>query len=827
MIRISKCNCWLVTFKVDKYTDIEVAIVKTATSEVVRHLAAGVLGASPPAPLIQNSLQQTLIWDGRNDYGTQVTNFGELSVRVRVGTSVKLDKIAGGDPYGWFSFENDIGDHAAWSMKQAIDAKRDGSVFIYGNAGALGSPMIRQYDLTGNYIKTVFPFPAGLDIAAVEGWGIRVKSDGSYAPAFSSLQFEPTITDSYVASKNSAHTGTLIPNPHNARQLTVITDKYGNGYDGEMLSLQKFNTDGTIAPYSKSGRLIASPSLPSSDRIGGNIYTAYSNDGKYLYVSSLYDKFSYANPYNFYHEGQVFKVDVATRKATSFYNQGAVVTPLRTAQREIGFSQLHGVAVDRNSNVFVCDRQNSRIVVLSPQGNVLRQLPISDPDNVAVSASGIMYVTTRTTSIDTGDVYLHKFNNWMTDNVPSKSVFIAKIIARPGLTDVEVAEKNGVRRIWVTYPSAPVKIFSDGIAGLILEKDFSKLNTQKNLAINSIVVDSKTETLYVTDGFTRLFKIDDWKNPVFKRCMIAPYTTLSAGSVAIDERNRFLYVRSGSAASYAIGPIKRWNLDSVGYYTPVNSLAGSNIVTDNLSYFWSIGVGLADSGFDVAPDGSLAVTGDVGGIEYPSYLKYFDRDESRSPWGQITLDERAFFGAKTDLKGNIYAAHYDGPPTIIPPGYEADPFYQTDYWNRVMSRIYKFVPTGKAQSNNLYPYRPAGPVKIYDVAYGMTAPQQPSSFGVDGYGRIAYPTAISQTVSLMDNAGNEILNFGTYGNPDSKGGLLGELVPTMDIPLAYGHTVDISENYIYVGDINNNRILRILMRHALKVSLPLSQAPGC
>ena len=89
---------------------------------------------------------------------------------------------------------------------------------------------------------------------------------------------------------------------------------------------------------------------------------------------------------------------------------------------------------------------------------------------------------------------------------------------------------------------------------------------------------------------------------------------------------------------------------------------------------------------------------------------------------------------------------------------------------------------------------PTAVARIYDVPYGMIAARQPASFGLDGYGRILYPTAISQTVTLIDNAGNEILRFGTYGNPDSKGGLPGEQVPTIDIPLANGHTVDISDD---------------------------------
>jgi hypothetical protein len=66
----------------------------------------------------------------------------------------------------------------------------------------------------------------------------------------------------------------------------------------------------------------------------------------------------------------------------------------------------------------------------------------------------------------------------------------------------------------------------------------------------------------------------------------------------------------------------------------------------------------------------------------------------------------------------------------------------------------------------------------------------------------------------MDNAGNEILHFGTYGNRDSMSGLPGDLVPTADIPLGFPNSVDATDNYIYVGDMVNHRLLRIQKRWA-------------
>ncbi len=809
-------SAWRIAFAVDHRSDVEVAIVDRSSARVVRHLAAGMLGADPPAPLAPGSLAQALVWDGRDDYGATVADPARLAVRIRVGTGVAMDAIVGGDPYGWFSYANGENDHYAWGMTQAIDVKRDGMVYLYANSGPLGSPMVRQYDAAGNYIKTVFPFPAGHREADVAGWGIRVKADGSYAPLFSDFKWQPTMTRSYLVHPNRAHIGALLADPRDTQRLTVMTT-HGKG-EGPLL-LQTFNTDGTIPASSRLGRLIRSPALPGKKRprIGGNFYTVLSNDGGHVYVSSLYDAAGFDDPGNFYHDGQVFKVDRSSGSATVFYDQRATVAQSAGVNRKKGFSQLHGLALDADGNVFVCDRMNARVLVLSGAGEVIRGIPVSFPDNVAVGAGGVMYVTTRETDAVKGEVLLHKFDDWRRDTTPSDTVFIARITNAPDSTDVKIAEHGGEPRVWVSYPSAPVKIFRDGPAGLVLARDFAELNRQKNLAINSVHVDAQTETLYVTDAFNTLFRVDDWADPVFERCLTGRDSELVAGSIAIDERNRYLYARGGTSR----GPIERWALDSPGFYEPADTDAGTNRVTEALYYGWFIRTGHADAGFDVAPDGSLAVTGGFGNAKDLD-LKYFDRSEARVPWVPVVLDSRPASSPRVDLQGNVYVAIYDGPPSEIPAGYASDPFYKTNKRLPLISRIHKFAPTAPPGGGSRFPTAPRAPAKVYDVPFGMTAARRPASFGLDGYGRILYPTAISQTVTLIDNAGNEILRFGTYGNPDSKGGLPGEQVPTGDIPLAYAHTVDLSDDYIYVGDLNNNRVLRLAMRHALEALLPIA-----
>ena len=62
---------------------------------------------------------------------------------------------------------------------------------------------------------------------------------------------------------------------------------------------------------------------------------------------------------------------------------------------------------------------------------------------------------------------------------------------------------------------------------------------------------------------------------------------------------------------------------------------------------------------------------------------------------------------------------------------------------------------------------------------------------------------------MIDNAGNPILAFGQYANRDSTGGLKGDLVPTDGVPLGWPNSVDATDDYIYVSDIVNIRLMRL------------------
>jgi hypothetical protein len=55
-----------IRFETKGFCDAAVAIENTQ-GRVIRHLACGVLGANAPEPFQKGSLQQTLVWDGKDD----------------------------------------------------------------------------------------------------------------------------------------------------------------------------------------------------------------------------------------------------------------------------------------------------------------------------------------------------------------------------------------------------------------------------------------------------------------------------------------------------------------------------------------------------------------------------------------------------------------------------------------------------------------------------------------------------------------------------------------------------------------------------------------
>ncbi|MSQ93823.1 MAG: hypothetical protein EXR98_04620 [Gemmataceae bacterium] len=364
---------------------------------------------------------------------------------------------------------------------------------------------------------------------------------------------------------------------------------------------------------------------------------------------------------------------------------------------------------------------------------------------------------------------------------------------------VVVCDTDKASNVWVAYTEMPVRIYRDDGKGLTLLKDFYRVEgAQRCLGFDRMEVDQRTEEVYVLDDHTSVWKVNDWKKPRFVKL------PLKTASIAIDSRNRHIYTRTlaDGSSSYSVGKVARFHLDQ-DKYPPANfGDTGSNRITPAFQHEWCF-TGNGDKGIAVAPNGNLAVVGDP-----KDGLRVFAGSQTKVPWTATTIAKlpAAAGGVRFDLQGNLYVGYIDKKPTTILPGFEGDEFAGA------MGRIHKYAPTGTLESGNLFPKTPAGPSMTYDVPYGAFDTDcivRGPRFGVDGFGRIYYPTNIAPRVAVMDNAGNEILHFGTYGNRDSMGGLLGDLVPTKGIPLGFPNSVEATDTYIYVADMVNLRLLRL------------------
>lgn len=816
-----------VTFALNRLGDVEVAIVDPQTSKVVRHLAAGQLGDNSPPPLVVGSASQKIAWDGKNDARQAVDDPARMAVRVRAGMRVALKQIVGGDSYGYFSAEMPHGDHSPWGIN-GVELKSDGKVYVFGHSSTLGPPALRQYDIHGNYLQTLFPPPAGKPIDAMRGWGIHVKPDGTYTPQFHRLT-DPSLSTTILDGATGGM-ARLLPTP-DAKHLSF----WQAGFGAANLELQTINNDGTIPADRQAqlhGPLVLNPPMklgpikPDSHDVHamiGPVFTCFAPDGKHFYLSgifsavTLYGSVKQIDAEGFWRDGQVWKVDVATRTAKPFFalEQDVVATAARDPKSPIGgsssYAALHGVAVDAAGRVFIGDRLNQRIVVLDAQGKTLREIPLAHADALAVShRSGALFVTTRTGSEygGRGEVQLLKFNDWQKDDEPSASL----VVSQTGYTNhhkhsyVVLCEDGDATNVWVAYTEMPVRIYRDDASGLTLRKDFANVaGAQRCMGFDRIDVDEATEEVYLLDDHAGVWKVSDWEKPAFVK------TPLATASIAIDARRRHIYVRTlaDGSSSNSVGKVARFKLDDESY-SPANlGETGTNRLTPSFHHEWCF-TGNGDKGIAIAPNGNVAVVGDP-----KDGLRLFYGDESKSPWNATVVAKLPDLagGVRFDLAGNLYVGLVDKGPSVVPAGLEDDRFAEK------FGRIYKFAPTGDLGSGNLFPSAPVEPAKVYDVAFGAFDADcviRTPRFAIDGYGRIYCPTNIAQRVTVVDNAGNELLAFGTYGNRDSCGGLAGDAVPTRDIPLAFPNSVAVSDRCIYVGDMVNQRLLRIEKQFAVE-----------
>jgi hypothetical protein len=187
------------------------------------------------------------------------------------------------------------------------------------------------------------------------------------------------------------------------------------------------------------------------------------------------------------------------------------------------------------------------------------------------------------------------------------------------------------------------------------------------------------------------------------------------------------------------------------------------------------------------------------------------------------------------MQGNYYFGTQTRSAThVIPAGYQNDGAYEDGVGAIIKYaagssghavgdieswRVCSAFPLVKTTAGSLRVYSPgyapfgAGNSSGFSTCCSCRSPR----FDVDYYGRLFIPNAVTKEVSVVDNNDNLIMKFGQYGNVDSRGGLPGPgtSIPTPAFPLAYPVSAAASEDYLYVGDMNNWRMMRVRMDYAL------------
>lgn len=816
---------WTLSFEVSESTDVEVTLVSLRDSLIVRHLAAGMLGANPPSPLIANTLSQTLVWDGKDDLGNVVAIAPEsVSVRVRAGMAANLDQYVGGSPY-------------AFAGMFGIAEGDSGMVYVAGGAEPWKAATIRAYDGAGNYIRTIFPFRGDFATAQVSGFGVNNWLNGSYSPKYfrgtSGGLACPTLTNTAL---NGGEAGSFSMLPINLPGEIAI----GGGVN---MYCFKFNSDGTVPNGSVQVSLITSPALPDHYGVKGPIYFNLSHNPGYIYLSGYLSSNIDAgchfvsakdNKTEFWGDGCVYKISLATGEATRFITLDSVLLSGQPRDDRLGgpsdfYAAIHSLKTDAAGNVLICDRSHQQIGVYDTTGVFLRAIKnVPYADQIYVDkTSGAVYVVCRSGwHYDRKNVIFKKFSG---SDVDDSLVFSVPLWLNSGEGPINFFVQKGQDNkplIWICHGDIGVRIYSDEGDTVNLVKDFyaSRVNT---LIFDRIALDRCTETVFINNGENDLFKVSDWADPALTRCSTSTGQPLYAGDACVSFDNQ-LYTRggppSGTTGAYN-GPIQRWTLDD--YPAPISfSGTGNNSMCPEV--YSRMGYGYGDKGFAVSPlDKHVAV------MQMHAFSSYWvdtieadgttDSITSPGEWlprTKIKLTTGGLGGVKFDIKGNLYVGS-----TIMPADHRTPSGFETDecYTRGGGGSITRYAPgdTGTisqaSATNSNYTYKANyGLMSGYGTCMCRTA-----RFDVDAFGRLFIPSSVTQKVAIVDNNDNPILEFGRYGNWDEIGG-------GADVPLICPLAVAASDNYIYVNDLIGTRMARVRMTYALDnmPGLPIAGVAG-
>ncbi len=804
-----------ITFSVTRPTDVAVSIRKDGY--VVRHLAAGVLGKTPPAPL-KPSLRQSLVWDGKDDAGRLVDPTG-CKVRVCLGLEPTFDRILGwkGEAIG----------EAIPGL--AVDEK--GHLYVL-NSGGKKPTRIYVLNRQGKYLKTILPYPGNLPYEKVKVLP-HLKLHGG--------QTVPVIRQPVCFTCYPDMDGVGGPGQFNLPQqtMTTVADQLvmSNPWAGRAPSrvtnrrLLIINKDGSI-PENYLGPFLA------RGKASGRVRLAAAADRKTVFATGLAGKGG--KPLH-----AIYQVGLDEKGPAKLYLGQAD----QAGSDEKHFDTPRGLAVDRFGNLYVSDWGNNRIAAFAPDGRFLGQVAVDQPGQLAVHQ--------RTCAL-----YVMKVGK--SELTPSAVRKLAPLVSADGKWAGRGEQQGALKLrygdstlavdgtaeptvIWIGHRFGTPSLFRvEEKQGRFSKPKPTVPKDDPSLLIGGfLAVDGRREEVYSQvhagpaswESWPGTYKSASRWVRINGRTGSISRVKIAGTEVAVGPEG-YLYV-------HCRGQLARFDRD--GKAAPFPS-TGTNVLTrssrrknGNIEVDSPFALLHGPSGHCVGPDGKVYVM-------YPHISGTYKADCSvvdvYGPDGKIR--KKALVrcgpdaeGIQVDARGNIYVADNIKPRTAVYPPELAGLIPKTRTWTHGVNwygwygSVLKFPPTGGTAWGptgtphtsswgearftvkvdgarwvhaGIYPM-PGGSVWLGCSCFGPR-------FGVDGFGRTFMPDVATFSVRVIDTNGNPIIRFGGYGNMDAQGPQ--SAIPTPAIAFAWPQYVAVSEEAAYIADVINRRIVRVKLNYAVE-----------
>jgi hypothetical protein len=802
-----------ITFSVSAATDAEVAVVDPGGG-VVRRLAAGLLGENAPAPF-QKGLKQELTWDGEDDAGAAADPAkGPYSVRVSLGLSAVAAGTAFGSSPKPGQLTNVIG----------LSAGPDGRVYVLSepwNRAWWRSTAIHVFKPTGEYEKTIKPFPAGTPADKLAGLTALRDEQGRAVPVIHRV-----LAMSFYPHEDAAQHFAVAPDG-TVHLLTIRASYYVDREDEKWLA--SLASDGSLAYPAYAGAEIKGETGPH------DVYLAAASDSKSVFVTGMdAGRGSRADRPNV---PAVYRIDLPDRKeAKVFFGD-----PAKAGADEKSLGDPRGLATDVRGRLFVADRTNNRVVILDEKsGTVLGGFPSAAPTWIGVSRKGdTVYVAGGAeivTHATSGDSFAEKGRI----KLPAMAGRGAESAAR----SFALSEADGKVALWIGTSRGPnvllrCAVNADGTFGDWKPAGYEPAQTYWNIAAAQ---DGHTVACKV-GGVLRVLDEQTGKTrdiPVGG----------SGETFRFGPNNQIYGIINGSNA------VRRMDKDGRSLPFPAAKGTGGRLPIE------SSGTTSWERDLDIDRAGNVYVK--VRGKVYHGRMTVdkYDKDGNRLGTVLWVVSDGAY-GPRVDAAGNLYIAD-----SVKPVGQPVPEFFKGKLPDVRIDRkanvvmqymwmygsILKFTPAGGAV---WFPKRSAEDAYAYDGEAKLPAAQtrikveMPYNAGggsmvdlpgevqgaewmrygcsyvldmhpganrrchctateidVDHYGRLVYTDQGRFRVVMLDAAGNEILAFGRYGNQDrvpAEGGEIG---------FHWFTGLGVTDRNVYVADGGNHRVLRVALKPA-------------